>query len=149
MHPQGKHKSTTFSSSSFTYNFQHYQRQNKTSKATTMKAFYSFPLIFLPSLVSAIPSDLAAVELDKKACTPFINPLTNANGCCDTVSTELFWVNILLGTGVCCPIGQVLDGFNCVAPPPAASHLLARLSVPTKPALTWVSSMDTATSSSV
>ncbi|GAM36375.1 hypothetical protein TCE0_018f05417 [Talaromyces pinophilus] len=82
-----------------------------------MKAFYSFPLIFLPSLVSAIPSDVAAVELDKRACTPFKNPITNANGCCDTVSAELFWIDILLGIGVCCPIGQVLDGFNCVAPP--------------------------------
>ncbi|EED17773.1 conserved hypothetical protein [Talaromyces stipitatus ATCC 10500] len=81
-----------------------------------MKAFYSFPLLFLPSLVSATPSDLTTIELDKRACTPFKNPLTNASGCCDIVSAQLFWVDILLGIGVCCPIGQVLEGFNCVTP---------------------------------
>jgi hypothetical protein len=82
-----------------------------------MKAFYSIHLLLLPSLISALPSDLVEVELDRKACVSFKNPVTKNTGCCDTVTAELFWVDILLGLGVCCPLGQVLDGFNCIAPP--------------------------------
>lgn len=82
-----------------------------------MKFFSSLSLILLPSLVAAMPSEVAAVELDQRGCTHFLDPLTKADGCCDLVSAQLFWIDILLDIGVCCPLGQVLDGFKCVAPP--------------------------------
>lgn len=78
-----------------------------------MKLFYSFTFAALITISVALPD---GHDEAKRACTSYKNPLTNQTGCCDTLTAELFWIDILLGLGICCSEGQVLDGFQCVTP---------------------------------
>ncbi|KAI0408563.1 hypothetical protein F4802DRAFT_353853 [Xylaria palmicola] len=52
------------------------------------------------------------------ACVPYKSPLTLEPLCCDELTHSLFWTNKLLGVGICCLLGEILDGLTCAAPPP-------------------------------
>jgi hypothetical protein len=79
-----------------------------------MKLSHLIALPFLFSLGSASPS--GEVYEAKRACTSFTDALTSKSGCCDPTTSSLYWISQLLGLGICCPLGQVLDGFTCTAP---------------------------------
>ncbi|KAI3331626.1 hypothetical protein HD806DRAFT_477912 [Xylariaceae sp. AK1471] len=59
--------------------------------------------------------------LQQRACIPFTSALTLQPSCCDELTHSLFWTTKLLGLGICCVLGEILDGFHCTAPPPAPS----------------------------
>lgn len=81
-----------------------------------MKTFSVLALIPLLSFAIALPDEL---DLTKRACsgTTYKDALTLQSGCCVSTTSEIFWINFTLGLGICCPMGQILQGFSCVAPP--------------------------------
>lgn len=83
-----------------------------------MKHLLSFALLSFLSFVAA-QHDLVT----KRACsgTTYTDALTQQSGCCDLLIAELFWIDNSLGLGICCPLGQILDGLTCVAPPASLS----------------------------
>ncbi|KAI0111297.1 hypothetical protein GGR51DRAFT_557711 [Nemania sp. FL0031] len=83
----------------------------------------AFLLAFFPisGLANEATKALEPHSLHQRACTPFKSALTLAPLCCDEAANSLFWINKLLGLGICCALGEILDGFTCAAPPPAPS----------------------------
>ncbi|TQV90623.1 hypothetical protein IF1G_10775 [Cordyceps javanica] len=55
--------------------------------------------------------------LAERACTPYTSALTGQKLCCDESLNTLFIVNKLLGLGICCALGSVLEGLSCKTPP--------------------------------
>lgn len=73
----------------------------------------SYLLTTLPSLLSVTAASPGEVREFKRACTTYDDALTKKSGCCDPSTSSLYWVDQLLGLGICCPLGQILDGFTC------------------------------------
>jgi hypothetical protein len=48
----------------------------------------------------------------------YTDAVTNQASCCNELLNVLYWVDITKNLGICCPLGQVLQGLLCVPPPP-------------------------------
>ncbi|KAI0459877.1 hypothetical protein F5B21DRAFT_201046 [Xylaria acuta] len=83
-----------------------------------MKHAFLLALFPISGLTSAVTQALEPHALQQRACTSFTSAITLQLGCCDESSNSLFLVNKLLGLGICCPLGKILDGLTCATPPP-------------------------------
>lgn len=86
----------------------------------TMKLF--LPSIVLSSLVCLASTTPEAHDvMDRSLLCPFISftsAATELPGCCDPLLDVMIWTDVALNVGICCPLGQILDGFDCVPQPP-------------------------------
>ncbi len=86
-----------------------------------MKAAFLLALFPISGLASTAVQVSEPRALQQRGCTSFTSALTLEPLCCDDLTHSLFWVNKLLGLGICCILGELLDGFTCAAPPPPPS----------------------------
>ncbi|KAI0010496.1 hypothetical protein F4779DRAFT_577121 [Xylariaceae sp. FL0662B] len=86
-----------------------------------MKNLFALTLFPILGLASAAINALETKALDQRACVSFTSALTGEKLCCDESTKSLFWIDKLLGLGICCALGEILDGLGCVAPPSSPS----------------------------
>ncbi|KAI0201117.1 hypothetical protein F4808DRAFT_139967 [Astrocystis sublimbata] len=89
-----------------------------------------FPLSALASKLTAALEPIQVSEptqalephaLQERDCVSFISALTLQPLCCDESTHSLFWTSKLLNLGICCLLGEILDGLTCAAAPPSPS----------------------------
>ncbi|KAK4238466.1 hypothetical protein C8A03DRAFT_15063 [Achaetomium macrosporum] len=80
----------------------------------------SFATLSLLVGTSLAAAGAAEVESSiSKRCVNYFPPSSTVQKCCDEAANTLFWINRTLQIGVCCALGSILDGLDCVpAPPP-------------------------------
>ncbi|KAH8157992.1 hypothetical protein CIB48_g10259 [Xylaria polymorpha] len=86
-----------------------------------MKNAFLLALFPISGFASTVAQALEPRALQERACVSYTSALTLQPLCCDASSHSLFWTNKLLGLGICCLLGEILDGFSCAAPPPSPS----------------------------
>ncbi|KAI1177294.1 hypothetical protein F4777DRAFT_210966 [Nemania sp. FL0916] len=82
-----------------------------------------FPVSGFATAVSTALEPVPVQEraVSERACTSFTSALTLQPLCCDTSTHSLFWTNKLLNLGICCLLGELLDGLTCTTAPPSPS----------------------------
>lgn len=72
------------------------------------------------TIISCLPliAHASTSLLEPRACTSYTSALTGAKLCCDESLNILFFINRLLGLGICCPLGSILNGLTCQTPTP-------------------------------
>lgn len=82
-----------------------------------MKITLPYMLLSLAYLSKAT-SEVSSLE-ERGICLgiSFTSAATNEVSCCVPLLNVLYWIDISTNLGICCPVGQILSGLDCITPP--------------------------------